>query len=165
MQRPTLAFADHDHRRCRESLLDELARAAKLRGLRLTPARVRVLELLSEAHRAMGAYELLDRLRADGLGSQPPVVYRALEFLIEAGFAHKIERLNAYVACCHPGGDQGTEHAACFMICARCRKVAEVEDGALDIAVAEAAASRGFAMRRTVLEIEGTCPACRNAAP
>ena len=59
-----LAFAEHDHGQCRETLLDELARAAKTRGLRLTPARVRVLELLGEAHQAMGAYELLDRLRA-----------------------------------------------------------------------------------------------------
>ncbi len=156
-----LAFAEHDHGQCRETMLDELARAAKTRGLRLTPARVRVLELLGEAHRAMGAYEVLDRLRAEGLGSQPPVVYRALEFLTGAGFVHKIERLNAYVACCHPGD----EHGACFLICSRCRKVAEIEDGALDIALAQAAAGRGFAMRRIVLEIEGTCPACRASAP
>ncbi|HUF85931.1 MAG TPA: transcriptional repressor [Thermohalobaculum sp.] len=159
-----LAFAEHDHHRCRKTLLDELARAARRRGLRLTPARLRVLELLSEAHRAMGAYELLDRLRAAGLGSQPPVVYRALDFLISAGFAHKLERSNAYVACSHPGGDPGSDHAACFLICAGCRKVAEIEDATLDLAVAQAAARRGFAMRRTVLEIEGTCPSCRGAA-
>jgi Fur family zinc uptake transcriptional regulator len=163
MTSPALAFAEHDHRRCREALLDELARAARARGLRLTPARRRVLELLSEAHRAIGAYELLDRLRAEGLGSQPPVVYRALDFLIGSGFAHKLERLNAYVACCHPAGEAGTAHAACFLICAGCRKVAEIEDAALGLAVAQAAAQRGFAMRRTVLEIEGTCPACRGA--
>jgi Fur family zinc uptake transcriptional regulator len=169
MTETALAFAEHDHGQCRETMLDELSRAAKTRGLRLTPARVRVLELLSEAHRAMGAYELLDRLRAEGLGSQPPVVYRALDFLIEAGFVHKIERLNAYVACCQPGEGLGAEpgmgHGACFLICSRCRKVAEVEDGALDIAIAQAAAGRGFAMRRIVLEIEGTCPACRAKAP
>ena len=157
MTETALAFAEHDHGQCRETMLDELASAARTRGLRLTPARVRVLELLGEAHRAMGAYEILDRLRAEGLGSQPPVVYRALDFLTGAGFVHKIERLNAYVACCHPGA----EHGACFLICSRCRKVAEIEDGALDIALAQAAAGRGFAMRRTVLEIEGTCPACR----
>ena len=169
MTETALAFAEHDHGRCREAMLDELSRAAKTRGLRLTPARVRVLELLSEAHRAMGAYELLDRLRAEGLGSQPPVVYRALDFLIEAGFLHKLERLNAYVACCHPGDDpsdgHGGGHGACFLICAGCRKVAEIEDGALDIALAQAAAGHGFAMRRTVLEIEGTCPACRAEGP
>ena len=74
METSALAFAEHDPARCRETLLDRLAAAARERGLRLTPARRRVLELLSEAHRAMGAYELLDRLRDEGLGSQPPVV-------------------------------------------------------------------------------------------
>ncbi len=157
MNESAIAFAEHDHRLCRQTMLDELRRTARKRGLRLTPARVRVLEILSEAHRAMGAYEILDRLRAEGLGSQPPVVYRALDFLTGAGFVHRIERLNAYVACCHPGG----AHGACFLICAGCRKVAEIEDGALDITLAQAAAGRGFAMRRTVLEIEGICPACR----
>ncbi len=161
MDDSALAFAEHDHARCRETLLDQLARTARARGLRLTPARRRVLELLSEAHRAMGAYELLDRLRAEGLGSQPPVVYRALDFLIEAGFAHKLERLNAYVACCHPAGDAGSAHAASFLICAVCRRVAEIEDPGLDFAVAQAASRQGFAMRRTVLEIEGACPGCR----
>ena len=164
-----LAFAEHDHRRCRQTLLAELERACNARGLRLTPARVRVLEILSEAHRAMGAYEILDRLKAEGLGAQPPVAYRALDFLIEAGFVHKVEQLNAYIACCHPEEGHGDGHrddtGACFLICATCRKVAEVEDGALEIAVAQAAAGRGFAIRRTVLEIEGTCPSCRAAAP
>ena len=158
-----LAFAEHDHRHCRASALAELQRAAKARGLRLTPARVRVLEILSESHRAMGAYEILDRLKAEGLGAQPPVAYRALDFLIGAGFVHKVERLNAYVACCHPEEGRGHETGACFLICGRCHKVAEVGDGALEVAVAQAAAARGFAIRRTVLEIEGTCPACREA--
>lgn len=164
-----LAFSEHDHRHCRQALLEELGRTARARGLRLTPARVRVLEILSEAHRAMGAYEILERLAAEGLGAQPPVAYRALDFLIGAGFVHKVERLNAYVACCHPedGGGDGRAHdnGACFLICAHCRKVAEITDGALEIAVAQAAAGRGFAIRRTVLEIEGLCPACRAAPP
>jgi len=146
-------------------MLKALSHAAKTRGLRLTPARVRVLELLGEAHRAMGAYELLDRLRAEGLGSQPPVVYRALEFLIRAGFAHKIERLNAYVACCRPEDEEGhgSGHGACFLICSGCCKVAEIEDPLLETALTSAAAGRGFVIGRTVLEIEGTCPGCRAA--
>jgi len=150
-------------------MLNELARAAKTRRLRLTPARVRVLELLGETHRAVGAYELLDRLRAEGLGSQPPVIYRALDFLIGAGFAHKIERLNAYVACCNPGdntgGGQGAGHdpghGGCFLICSACHRVAEVEDRALESALADTAAGRGFALGRIGLEIEGVCPTCQ----
>ena len=161
MPDPALAFAEHDHRHCRATLLSELRAAAGRRGLRLTPARVRVLELLAEAHRAMGAYELLERLRAEGFRAQPPVVYRALDFLIAAGFAHRIEGLNAYVACGHPGAE-GLEHGACFLICEHCRRVAEVDEGAIGISLAQAAAGRGFAITRSVVEILGTCPACRS---
>ena len=59
--------------------------------------------MLLQEHRALGAYAILDRLRDAGFGSQPPVAYRALDFLVENGFVHKIERLNAFVACSHPG--------------------------------------------------------------
>ena len=72
-------------------------------SLRLTPVRRKVLELLLQEHRALGAYAILDLLREAGFGSQPPVAYRALDFLAEHGFVHKIERLNAFVACVHPG--------------------------------------------------------------
>lgn len=166
MQETALAFAEHDHRHCREALREALVRVAAKRGLRLTPARLRVLDILSETHRAIGAYEILNRLAAAGLGAQPPVAYRALDFLIGAGVAHRIERLNAYIACSRPeeGGDgHGHDTGACFLICNRCHMVAEIEEPALDLAVAQAAATRGFAIRRTVLEIEGLCPACREA--
>ena len=68
-----------------------------------TPVRRRALEILLKEHRALGAYEVLDGLREPGFGSQPPVAYRALEFLVTHGFAHRVERLNAFIACAHPG--------------------------------------------------------------
>jgi Fur family zinc uptake transcriptional regulator len=70
-------------------------------GLRFTPVRRKVLEILLQDHRALGAYSILDRLREEGFGSQPPVAYRALDFLVANGLAHKIERLNAFIACVH----------------------------------------------------------------
>ena len=97
------------------------AQRCRARGLRLTPARAFALETLLESHRAMTAYELLDRLRAAGLGGQPPVAYRALEFLVENGLAHRIERLGAFVACTA----RPDAHPAAFMICRSCRQVAE----------------------------------------
>ena len=63
--------------------------------------------------------EVLDRLRDAGFGSQPPVAYRALDFLVANGFAHKIERLNAFIACAHPGA----AHAPAFLICRACDAV------------------------------------------
>lgn len=117
-----LAFDAHDHHSCIADTLDAAeARCAKS-GLQFTPVRRRALEILATEHRAMGAYDLLDHLRAEGLGSQPPVAYRALDFLVKHGFAHKIERLNAFVACCHPD----TDHSPAFLICRHCDAVAEI---------------------------------------
>lgn len=132
----------------------------RVRGLRLTPARAFALEVLLESHRATTAYELLDRMREAGLGSQPPVAYRALEFLVSNGFAHRVERLGAYVACT---GEAGT-HPAGFMVCRECRSVAEIcLAGSPPDLDAQAAASE-FAIERIVLEAEGVCGRCRSAA-
>jgi Fur family zinc uptake transcriptional regulator len=124
--------------------------------LRLTPVRRKTLEILLEAHRAVGAYEMLDRLRDAGFGSQPPVAYRALEFLVANGFAHKIERLNAFIACAHPGAN----HSPAFMICRICESVAEAQSSPARGALGEAARATGFKIERTVVEAEGICPAC-----
>jgi Fur family zinc uptake transcriptional regulator len=75
-----------------------------------------VLEILLAQHRALGAYDILDTLREEGLGSQPPFADRALDFLIKNGFAHKIERLNAFIACTH----LGQSYMPAFLICRNC---------------------------------------------
>lgn len=158
---PQRAFAPHDHGRCRGEALAAAAAACAERRLRLTPARAFVLETLLESHKAPTAYELLDRLAGVGLGSQPPVVYRALDFLVANGFAHRVERLGAFVACTHGHGRGGDAHSAGFLVCRGCRTVAEtVVPGPAPGLAAEAAAA-GFAIERTVVEVEGLCASCR----
>ena len=145
------ASTPHDHGAC---VTDCLARAEAVcaqTGRELTPVRRRALEILLEAHEALGAYDVLARLTESGLGRQPPVAYRALAFLTEAGLAHRIERLNAYIACTHPG----QRHDPAFLICRDCGTVAEAE---ADRPVVEAG---GFAVEGTVVEAVGLCPACQ----
>ena len=89
----SIGFERHDHDNCIHSCISAVDARCRDQGLQFTPVRKRVLELLLQEHRAMGAYEILDLLREEGLGSQPPVAYRALDFLVKNGFAHKIERL------------------------------------------------------------------------
>ena len=96
-------FERHDHAGCIAEGLAAAERTCAERGLQLTPVRRRVLEYLLGEHRALGAYEILERLRTEGLGKQPPVAYRALDFLVTHGFAHRIEKLNAFIACGLPG--------------------------------------------------------------
>lgn len=153
-------FQHHDHSHCAG---DNLARAEALmaaRGARLTPVRKRVLEILLEAHKALGAYDVLQRLAAEGYGNQPPVAYRALDFLVEQGLAHRIQRLNAFTACMHAG----EAHAPAFLICDRCATVAEAPVAPIRAALEAAAAEMGFAVERVSLEATGLCPACREAA-
>ncbi len=153
------AFAAHDHARCAAETLAQAEAVAVAAGLRLTPVRRRTLEILLESHRALGAYEVLDRLAAEGFGRQPPVAYRALDFLVDAGLAHRVQRLNAFAACMHPG----RAHQPVFLICRSCNAVAEVPAAAVHAAVA-AAAPPGFAVERVTAEAVGLCASCRGAA-
>ena len=155
------SFRPHQHALCVTSTLQAAEKRCAAQNLRLTPVRRRVLEVLLEQHRAMGAYDVLERLRAEGLGSQPPVAYRALDFWVEVGFVHKIQKRNAFVACTHPGGG----HSPVFLICRGCGIVAEGTVDAGDSAVDRAAASAGFQVESAVREVEGLCPECQKAAP
>jgi Fur family zinc uptake transcriptional regulator len=155
-----LGFTHHDHEACvRDALVAAETRCAA-GGLRLTPVRRRVLELLLHEHRALGAYAILDKLREEGFGSQPPVAYRALDFLVANGLAHKIERLNAFIACGHP--NEG--HTPAFMICRLCDAVAETYSSPARGALGDAARATGFRIERTVVEAEGVCPSCISEA-
>lgn len=153
----TTGFAHHDHGACMRDGVAAADARCRAQGLQFTPVRRRVLELLLEGHRALGAYEILDHLREEGLGSQPPVAYRALDFLVKHGFAHKIERLNAFIACACPE----EHHAPAFLICRSCAQVAEARVDMRDGRLGEAAKGLGFTIERAVVEAEGLCPNCR----
>ena len=151
-------FGQHDHAACVRSALAVAESSCAARDVQLTPVRRRVLEILLEHHEAMGAYDVLSRLDREGLGSKPPVAYRALAFLVKQGFVHRIERLNAFIACAHPGAD----HAPAFMICRSCGTVAEAE-AAPGGPFGLSAAQSGFRIEQTVVEAEGLCPGCQKA--
>ena len=156
----THGFDPHDHTACiAEALSAAEAHCAENR-LQFTPVRRRALEVLLRRHAAMGAYEVLAELDASGFGAQPPVAYRALDFLVKHGFAHKVEALNAYVACTHPGA----EHVPAFLICRACGAVQEAQAQPMRGALGAAAREAGFAIDRAVIEAQGLCPACQGSA-
>lgn len=155
----TPAFARHNHNKCRDGVIARVEETCRGKGLRLTPVRRRVLEILLEEHKALGAYDLLERLRAENMGSAPPVVYRALDFLVTHGFAHKLERKGAFVACGHPDD----VHTPAFMICTSCETVAEADLGGETNVIDRAAKSLGFSINTQVVEAEGLCPTCTAA--
>ena len=95
---------------------------------------------------------------AAGFANQPPVAYRALEFLEQQGLIHRIRRLNAFTACMHPG----TPHAPTFLICRACHAVAEAPAAAVTDALTAAAATLNFTVERSTIEALGLCPACHD---
>ena len=138
--------------------------ACQQRGLRLTPVRERVLRLIAHGGRPVKAYDLLEQIRAGNSGAAgqagaaaPPTVYRALDFLLANGFIHKLESVNAFVACHHPSTAQ---HSVPFLICNRCHSAVELEDAQVVAALDERARALGFVPQAQTLEVHGLCAKC-----
>lgn len=161
---PADQLGEHDHAACVARALGAIDALGAERRIKLTPARRRVFEILLESHAALGAYDILGRLGDEGAAPQPPVVYRALEFLMAHGFVHRIERLNAYVACVRPGACPLEAEDPAFLICRECHAVAEARAAPARGALGEAARAAGFRIERTVVEAIGLCAACEGTA-
>lgn len=116
-----------------------------------------VLDRLAHADAPLSAYGLLDQLRDEGIKA-PLQVYRALDKLVEKGLAHRLESLNAFVACadkhCHRAG------LTAFAICENCGKVEEFADEIVTERLHEWAGKAGFVTHSTTMEIRGLCSAC-----
>ena len=119
-----------------------------------------VYDYLEAAAKPASAYEILDALRGDGLRA-PLQIYRALSKLIESGTVHRIESLNAFVACTHH--ECGGSEVSIFMLCERCDNVTEAVDTSTAAALAALCAARNFSGTRQMIEITGVCAACQTA--
>ncbi|ANK83276.1 Fur family transcriptional regulator [Minwuia thermotolerans] len=130
------------------------------RTRKLTRNQGLVHDVLDRAGGPLSAYAILDQLRGEGLRA-PLQVYRALEKLLEFGLAHRLESLNAYVACSHrhrPGG------IAVFAICDDCGEVSEFQDEQVRDRLAEQAESRRFTLDHATVELHGLCRDCAEDA-
>lgn len=147
----------HDHGQCVDGALDRAARLCRASGAQLTEIRRKVLALVWRGHAPIGAYEILEALRADGRAAQPPTVYRALDFLMAQGLVHRVASRNAFIGCAHPENDHGVQ----LLICRDCGTVTELADPAIGRALRRSADAAGFAQMRGLVEIEGVCAPCR----
>lgn len=148
----------HDHADCTAAAMATAEELATARGVKLTPLRRQVLSLICQSHKPVGAYQLLAGLSKErGDVAAPPTVYRALDFLVEHGLAHKIDSLNSFVACF----SAGTPHRGLFLICDTCHEAEEVTDRKAAESLTLAALQAGFTATRTVVELHGQCRRCR----
>jgi Fur family zinc uptake transcriptional regulator len=138
-------------------LLGQAEQLCLQRGVRFTPQRRRVLELILEAAQPVGAYTLLTELKGPAAKMGPPTIYRALEFLLEQRFIHRIVSLNAFVACL----DVDHPHESQFLICTACRATEEIHIDKISRTLDEEIRARGYKVDRQMVEVSGLCPRCR----
>src|SRR5262245_34550754 len=158
---PSKAFPapGHDHEVCLDRAMERARAAFAAKGLRLTPLREQVFQAIAEVpHRAIGAYEVLDRLAVQGERLAPISVYRAIDALVAAGIVHRFESRNAFFAC-HAGHEQ----RQLVLACERCGAVAEVDGAKVFSAIDKTAESAQFvasAAKGAVVEVWGQCGNC-----
>lgn len=155
-RRPIFPHSEHDHDACIRAALHDAELYCRRHGLRLTSIRRRVLELVWQSHRPHGAYDLLEKLAAEGHKPSPPTVYRALEFLCEHGLVHRVTSRNAYIGCTHPGAS----HNAQLFICDACGVALEQADAGVEQSIRRNARDLHFQIRQQTVEIAGLCPVC-----
>jgi Fur family zinc uptake transcriptional regulator len=149
---------EHNHNEC---IIEAMGTAEHLcveRGVQLTPIRHKVLALIWENHKAVKAYELLDRLKPLQQAAKPATIYRALDFLIEQGLIHRVESLNAFVGCrC-----SGHQHEQLLLICKHCQEVEERSAKEVMLALSQEIKQAGFMVHSKAIEVHGVCAKCQN---
>lgn len=150
---------EHDHDHCLDEAMARARKAFEAKGLRLTPLREAVFqEIAAASHRAIGAYEVLERMAARGERLAPISVYRAIDALVAAGIVHRFESRNAFFAC-----HAGHEHRQLVLACERCNAIAEVDGARVFAAIDKTAETAHFstgASNAAVVEVWGLCANC-----
>lgn len=133
-------------------------------GLRLTPIREKVLALLLEMDKPLSAYELLEAYKAkEQAALQPMTIYRALSFLEDHAFIHRLASTRQYVACHHLEANHPHSALTQFLMCDQCGGIEESAlPQALWQAIQDNAQQTHFHIEQPSLEIHGTCEKCRN---
>jgi Fur family transcriptional regulator, zinc uptake regulator len=148
--------SEHNHNECVSEALGTAEQLCVERGVQLTPIRHKVLELIWESHKAVKAYELLDRLKPLQQAAKPVTIYRALDFLIEQGLIHRVESLNAFVGCrC-----SGHHHEQLLLICKCCHEVEERSAPDVMLALSQEFKQAGFMAHSKAIEVHGICAKC-----
>lgn len=149
----------HQHHDCVESAKMRAFKLAEDTGKKFGANQVRVLEALLQDHRAASAYEIVERMAESGKRLQPVQVYRALDTLMELGLVHRVQSINAYVAC--------TTEDAChnpqLLFCSSCKRVAELASDTISALISKTAKQSQFKLDHGLVELVGLCPDCTNA--
>ena len=141
-----------------ELLVSKAKQVCDNRGARFTPIREKVFRLLASKQGGVGAYDLLVELKLTEAAAKPATVYRALDFLSELGFLHKIESTNAFMLCHH----FDHTHPVQLLICDSCGNVQELHSNTISHELNSLAAETGFVVTEQTIEAHGRCEKCKD---
>ncbi len=134
--------------------LDELRAAVRDNGLRATPSRLAVLELVRASHAPVSHGDVADRLASQGWDRA--TIYRNLTDLAEVGLLRRtdvgdhvwrFEAINAEHDTAHP-----------HFVCTECGTVECMPE--IELAIRRAKAPRAVKQRQVEVHVRGLCDAC-----
>jgi Fur family ferric uptake transcriptional regulator len=111
--------------------------------------------LRQEGH--LSADDLVDLIRREDQKISRATVYRTLQWMVDAGIARKVDFGEGRFRFEH-----SYRHPRHFhLICKSCNQSSEFLSSDIEALLEEVAAARNFTARQSVLQIYGTCEACR----
>ena len=139
----------------------DLERAARDKlesaGEQWTEMRAQIYAAIAEQERPASAYDIADLVsQRRGKRVAPNSVYRILDLFVANDLVRRVESANAFVANSHPG----CVHDCIFLICDQCGQTTHIDNDRIANDVRDAASASGFAPRRPVIEVRGTCADC-----
>ena len=151
-------MASHDHQLHEgESLRSAAAKRLQAKGEQWTGMRSAVFDALAGFDRPASAYDIAEAVsKSQRRRVAANSVYRILDLFVGANLARRVESSNAYVANQHPD----CLHDCIFLICDNCGQAVHIDDDSVSDGIREAAAGAGFAAKRPVIEVRGTCGDC-----
>lgn len=115
--------------------------------------------LRQEGH--LSADDLVDLIKREDQRISRATVYRTLQWMVDAGVARKVDFGEGRFRFEH-----SYRHPRHFhLICKTCNRSYEFLSSDIESLVEEVATARGFQARQSVVQIYGTCEACRTGRP
>jgi Fur family transcriptional regulator, ferric uptake regulator len=129
-------------------------------GGKRSSKRDKIVDVFLRQKGHVSADDLFDRIRRESAGIGRATVYRTLQWMVDAGIARKVDfgegRSRFEASYRHP------RHF--HLICSTCHSSSEFLSSDIESLMEEIAAARNFAAGESVVQIYGTCEACRTGA-
>ena len=126
-------------------------------GSKRSSKRESILNVFLRHEGHLSADDLYDLIRREDQHISRATVYRALQWMVEAGIARKVDFGEGRYRFEH-----SYRHPRHFhLICQTCNRSSEFLSSDIEALIEEIAVARSFSARQSVLQIYGTCEECR----